>query len=317
MGQHIREFGVTIFFGALSCPPADPAHAFSSFITAMLAYLLNALSAGAATTATGAPNEADEMEMHPDRASPRGIADVTEDSRDAKILVMPACARAPKTNAADSALIATTGKKGLAMTQQRDGGESEGTAGKNKRKRGGAGGGAGVSTATATTSTDRQVQIRADERSLLPTTTALDTHLQLHAALMSTRSAIRRAYSTSNLGGIILVSNGTSSTGMLDIDGTGGYGSSMMGHPVLAIRYCGWKDGQIGAIEVEYARAMTLKRAERFLGCCTGAAPARWEKFLLPARLAGAYLSLLQTTCMYRGYSCLESGCKVHEGVLP
>jgi hypothetical protein len=311
----------------------------------MLSHLLNALNAAAAaaaTTATGAPNEADETEMHPDRASPRGVADVPEDSRDAKILLMPACTRTPKTSAnADSALIATTGKKGLAMTQQKDEGESEGTAGKKKRKRGGAGGGAGVSAATATTSTNHQVQIRADERSLLPTTTALathlqlhaaihpcvasllptttalGTHLQLHAALMYTRSAIRRAYSTSNLGGIILISTGTSSTGMLDIDGTGGYGGSMMGHPVLAIRYCGWKDRQTGAIEVEYARAMTLERAERFLGCCTGAAPSRWQKFVLPARLAGAYLGLLQTTCTYRGYSCLESGCRVHEGVLP
>ena len=271
----------------------------------MLAYLLNALNAAAATTAAGAPNEAGETEMHPDRASPRGIADVPEDSRDAKIL-MPACTRAPTTNA-DSALIAATGKKGLAMTQQKDGGKSDGTAEKKKRKRGGAGDGAGVSTATATTPT-----------SLLPTTTALSTHLQLHAALMMTRSAIRRAYSTSNLGGIILISTG--STGMLDIDSTGGYGSSMMGlmgHPVLAIRYCGWKGGKTGAIEVEYARAMTLGRAERFLGCCTGAAPSRWEKFFLPARLACAYLSLLQTTCKYRGYSCVESGCKVHEGVLP
>ena len=274
----------------------------------MLAYLLNALNATAATTAAGAPSGADEMEMHPDRSSPRGIAGVPEDSRDAKIL-MPACTRAtraPTTNA-DSALIAATGKKGVAMTQQKDGGKSEGTAGKKKRKRGGAGDGAGVSTATATTSA-----------SLLPTTTALSTHLQLHAALMMTRSAIRRAYSTSNLGGIILISTG--STGMLDIDSTGGYGSSMMGlmgHPVLAIRYCGWKGGKTGAIEVEYARAMTLGRAERFLGCCTGAAPSRWEKFFLPARLACAYLSLLQTTCKYRGYSCVESGCKVHEGVLP
>ena len=287
----------------------------------MLAYLLNALNATAATTAAGAPSGADEMEMHPDRSSPRGIAGVPEDSRDAKIL-MPACTRAtraPTTNA-DSALIAATGKKGVAMTQQKDGGKSEGTAGKKKRKRGGAGGGggAGVFAATATTPTNHQVQIiRADERSLLPFS-ALGTHLQLHAALMMTRSAIRRAYSTSNLGGIILISTG--STGMLDIDSTGGYGSSMMGlmgHPVLAIRYCGWKGGKTGAIEVEYARAMTLGRAERFLGCCTGAAPSRWEKFFLPARLACAYLSLLQTTCKYRGYSCVESGCKVHEGVLP
>jgi len=262
------EFGVTILCMAAFCSfSISPSH------FTMLAYLPNALNAA------GAPNEADETEMHPDRASPRGIADVPEDSRDAKIL-MPACTRAPTTNA-DSALIAATGKKGLAMTQQKDGGESEGTAGKKKRKRGGAGDGAGVSTATATAPT-----------SLLPTTTALGTHLQLHAALMSTRSAIRRAYSTSNLGGIILISPG--STGMLDIDSTGGYGSSILGHPVLAIRYCGWNDGQTGAIEVEYARAMTLGRAERFLGCCTGAAPSRWEKFFLPARLAGAYLSLLQ-----------------------
>jgi hypothetical protein len=65
------------------------------------------------------------------------------------------------------------------------------------------------------------------------------------------------------------------------------------------------------------------------LGCCTGAVNnsggggdfgvylPQWERYMLPPRVMSSYLGLLDNTCAYQGYSCMESGVKVYEGVLP
>ena len=226
-----------------------------------------------------------------------------------------------------------------------------GNDGTKKRKRGGAGSrvssSASVTTPAATTSIvvsnkqNHPAQNHGSELpfvhgSILPKTTALSTQLQIHAALMSTRSAIRRAYTHSHLGGIILIgsSRGTFNNNAGIVTGRNnakrGGNDDIGGNCILAIRYCGFKDGRAETIEIEYARTSALERAERFLGCCTGAvnnvgggggdfgvSPPQWEKYMLPSRIMSSYLGLLDNTCAYQGYSCMESGVKVYEGALP
>lgn len=227
--------------------------------------------------------------------------------------------------------------------------------GTKKRKRGGTGVGAGASSSTTTTPASTSIINQSPSTanhcvpkdcggreglSILPQTTAvLSTQLQIRAALMSTRSAIRRAYTHSNLDGVILISSGRTTSAFTCSSDAGIVGGNSKlrydgngTHGIVAIRYCGTKDGRTGMIEVEYARTTAIERAKRFLGCCAGAAingsgggggggggaaPPRWEKLMLPPRVMGAYLGLLDNTCAYHGYSCLESGVKVHEGVLP
>ena len=226
--------------------------------------------------------------------------------------------------------------------------ENDGT---KKRKRGGAGSRVSSSVtapAVATTDTTSIVVINKQNHpvqenhgselhgSILPKTTALSTQLQIHAALMSTRTAIRRAYTHSHLGGIILISSsrgrGTFNNNAGIVTGRNnakrGGNDDIGRHCILAIRYCGFKDSSAETIEIEYARTSTLERAERFLGCCTGivsnysggdfgVSPPQREKYMLPSRVMSSYFGLLENTCAYQGYSCMESGVKVYEGVLP
>lgn len=219
--------------------------------------------------------------------------------------------------------------------------------GKKKRKRGGTGTRVSSSVTTtpaAITTSDvvnknmnHPVQNHGSELSILPKTTALSTQLQIHAALMSTRTAIRRAYTHSHLGGVILISSsrGTFNNNAGIVTGRNnakrGGNDDIGGHCILAIRYCGFKGGRDGTIEIEYARTSTLERAERFLGCCTGAvgnicgesgdfdasSPPQWKRHMLPSRVMSSYCGQLENTCAYQGYSCMESGVKVYEGVLP
>ena len=158
---------------------------------------------------------------------------------------------------------------GIVITKKKQGdkGPIE-NGGKKKRKRGGTGSRLSSSVTTPTpaaTNSDvnknmnHPVQNHGSELSILPKTTALSTQLQIHAALMSTRSAIRRAYTHSHLGGIILISSsrGTFNRNAGIVTGrnnTKRGNDDIGGHCILAIRYCGFKDSRDGTIEIEYAR---------------------------------------------------------------
>ena len=244
----------------------------------------------------------------------------------------------------------TTSSSGVVVTEKREtgNGPSKIEGGKKKRKRGGTESIVLATTAGTTKPSSSFVNNNPVQNNgsgndgempaILPETIGLSTQLQLHAALMSTRSAIRRAYTHSHLGGIILISRSRCATftnaGIVTSRRNNatkrGSNDDMIGHCILAIRYCGLKEGRSGTVEIEYARTSALGRAERFLGCCTGTVnncggdesvfgtlSPRWEKYMLPPRVMTAYLGLLDNTCAYQGHSCMESGAKVYEGFLP